>query len=308
MPVVAPGKGVIDLVRSSSDRIIIAAPYIKSHSLRSLISHVPDNITEFVCITRWLPEDIASGVCDIEIFEDVTNLKGGELRVHPHLHAKYYSNTNQCLVGSANLTDRGLGWHTPANVELLVSLPVDFPGLSDWEAALLESSVTATKKLRDRLLAEADRIQKPVFSSPEVEGSEEKNALWVPTCPIPDRLWEIYQGAGAGSIVTSAHDAAQNDLAALSPPPGLDQVLFEAYVSGILRQMPFISEIDSLASTGVTDLQAHQFLSDRLDIDVTSARHTWRILKLWLIHFFGDSYRVETVQEALVKGKEISSR
>jgi len=308
MPVVDPGKGVIDLVLSSDNRIVIAAPYIKSHSLRSLIAHIPDSITEFVCITRWLPEDIASGVCDIEIFEDVTNLRGGELRVHPHLHAKFYSNTNQCLVGSANLTGRGLGWHTPANVELLVALPGDFPGLSDWEAALLESSVTATKELRDQILAEADRIQKPTYYSPEVEESEEPNTIWVPTCTVPDRLWKVYQGSGADSIVTSAYDAAQSDLAALSPPLGLDQALFEAYVSGILKQMPFISEIDSLASTGVTDLQAHQFLSERLDIEVTSAEHPWRVLKLWLIHYFGDSYRLETGQEVLVKGKEIPSR
>ncbi len=308
MPVVDPGKGVIDLVRSSSNRIVIAAPYIKSHTLRSLIAHIPDSITEFICITRWLPEDIASGVCDIEIFEDVTNIRGGELRVHPHLHAKFYSNTNQCLVGSANLTGRGLGWHTPANVELLVALSGDFPGLSDWEAALLESSVTATKELRDQILAEAERMPMPSYHSPEVEISEESDAIWVPTCTVPDRLWEIYQGSGADSIVTSAYDAAQSDLAALSPPHGLDQALFEAYVSGILRQMPFISEIDNLASTGVTDVQAHQFLTERLDIDVTSAQHKWRVLKLWLIHFFGNSYRLETGQEVLVKGKELPSR
>ncbi len=308
MAVVDPRKSVIDLVRLSNNRIVIAAPYIKSHSLRSLIAHIPESITEFVCITRWLPEDIASGVCDIEIFEDVTNLGGGELRVHPHLHAKFYSNIDQCLVGSVNLTGRGLGWHTPANVELLVALPSDFPGISDWEAALLESSVTATKELRDQILAEANRIQKPAYHPPEVEESEESNTIWVPTCTVPNRLWEVYRGSGADSIVTSAYEAAQSDLTALSPPHGLDQALFEAYVSGILKQMPFISKIDRLASTGVTDSQAHQFLLERPDIDVTSAQHTWRVLKLWIIHFFGDSYRLETEQEVLVKGKKIPSR
>ena len=308
MSVVDQGKGVIDLVRSANDRLVIAAPYIKSHSLRSLMKHIPESVTELICITRWLPQDIASGVCDIEIYEDITKFQGGELRVHPHLHAKFYSNTNQCLVGSANLTGRGLGWHTPANVELLVELPISFSGLSDWEVALLNSSVTATTGLRDQILAEAERLPKPNHYSPEVEVSEKPDAIWVPTCTVPDRLWKIYQGIGADSIVTSAYDAAQSDLAALSPPHGLDQTLFEAYVSGILRQMPFIAEIDTLASTGVTDLQAHQFLSERLEIDATSAQHCWRVLKLWLIHFFGDSYRLETGQDILVKGKEIPSR
>ena len=218
MPVVDPGEGVLELVRSSIDRVIIAAPYIKSHTLRSLISVIPDSVSEFVCITRWLPEDIATGVCDIEIFDDVTKHNGGELRVHPHLHAKFYSNNNQSLVGSANLTGRGLGWHTPANVELLVALPGDFQGLQAWEATLLASSVTATKDLRDQILAEAARIKKPIHHLPEVEESEESNTLWVPTCTVPDRLWSIYRGQGADSIVTSAYDAAQSDLAALFPP------------------------------------------------------------------------------------------
>ena len=309
MPVVDPGKGVIDLVRSANDRLVIAAPYIKSHSLRSLMKHIPESVTELVCMTRWLPQDIASRVCDIEIYEDITKFKGGELRVHPHLHAKFYSNTNQCLVGSANLTDRGLGWYTPANVELLVELPSNFSGLPGWEVALLNSSVTATTELRDQILAESERLPKPDHHHlPEVEVSEKPDAIWVPICTVPDRLWKIYRGVGADSIVTSAYDAAHSDLAALSPPHGLDQALFEAYVSGILRQMPFISEIDVLASTGVTDLQAHQFLSERLGIDATTAQHSWRVLKLWLIHFFGDSYRLETGQDILVKGKEIPSR
>jgi hypothetical protein len=32
----------------------------------------------------------------------------------------------------------------------------------------------------------------------------------------------------------------------------------------------------------------------------------WRVLKLWLVHFFPQTYRLETGQEVLIKGKELS--
>ena len=132
MAVVSPGDAIIKLIENASDRLVIVAPYIKSATTQRLLASIPNTVAELTCITRWLPEDIASGVCDIEIFDDILNVRGGRLLVHPHLHAKYYSNGHQTLVGSANLTSRGLGWYTPANVEILIALPAEFPGLANW--------------------------------------------------------------------------------------------------------------------------------------------------------------------------------
>ena len=110
---VLPGDGFLELIRTANDRVVIAAPYIKSPTLRRLLNAVPETVSECICVTRWLPEDIASGVCDLEILDDIAGARGGRLLVHPHLHAKYYSNGRQTLVGSANLTARGLARHTP---------------------------------------------------------------------------------------------------------------------------------------------------------------------------------------------------
>ena len=150
--------------------------------------------------------------------------------------------------------------------------------------------------------------------SPEVEdetGEDEQVALWIPQCPVPERLWEVYRGRGADTMVSSAFKAAQDDLAALSPPKGLTEELFTAYVAGILRQMPLLIEIDKLASTGLTDTKAHDFLSDQLRCQTGGTKEygrIWRIVKLWLIRFFPESYRLETDQEVLVKGREIPRR
>lgn len=300
MTVVLPSDAVLEIMRTASGSVLIAA--------------LLDTVSDLTCITRWLPEDIASGVCDIEIREDVTGRPGGRLFVQPHLHAKYYRAGDRCLVGSANLTGRGLGWVTPANVELLVELPQQFPGLSQWESLLLTSAVPATTELRDRIMQEADHLKKlgDVRRVPEVDqdaGEETAVSQWIPKCPVPDRLWDVYAGGGADTMVSSARESAQHDLAALTPPRGLTQQLFEAYIAGIMMQMPLMAEIDRLASSGMTDTEAHEFLTERRDIDsLDSANQRWRVLKAWLIHFFPNTYRLETGQEVLVKGKQLPKR
>jgi len=275
-----------------------------------LLDAIPDTVSECTCITRWLPEDIASGVCDLEIFDDIAQVNSGRLLVHPHLHAKYYSNGQQSLIGSANLTARGLGWYTPSNVELLVALPADFTGLTEWEESLLDSAVEATKQLREQIHTQAEEIKKnrTLSYAPEVEyeaGLEEDTALWVPQCPVPERLWEVYCGVSDDTMPSNTFKAAQEDLSSLSPPPGLTQDIFTVYVAGILKHMPLLTEIDKLALAGLTDTKAHEFLSDRLG-SASGESEIWEVVKRWLIHFFRDSYRLETSQEVLVKGRKIS--
>ena len=312
MTVVLPGDGILELIMAANDRVVIAAPYIKSPTLRRLLDAVPETVSECVCVTRWLPEDIASGVCDLEIFDDLEDVRGGRLLVHPHLHAKYYSNGRQTLIGSANLTARGLGSHTPANVELLVSLPAEFAGLAEWEETLLSSAVQATEELRDSIRRQADALKENETSRrlPEVEddaATEAEQTLWAPQCPTPDRLWQVYCGRGADTMVSSAFKAAQNDLAVLSPPPGLTQDLFTAYVSGILRQMPLLTQIDKLASTGLSDTKAQEFFAGQIGDD-SDTKQLWRVVKEWLAFFFPDTYRLETAEQVLVKGRQLSKR
>jgi hypothetical protein len=311
MSVTNPATAVGEVLAAAADEVLIVAPYIKIGAFRALFDKIKPSAT-LVCITRWLPEDIASGVCDLEILDALTSRAKSSLFVQPHLHAKYYRGDDRCLVGSANLTARGLGWVTPANVELLVELPVEFPGVVQWEAALRASGVAATPELRDRV-AQAAALLKSTAALPAVpevneEGVESApQAQWIPICPVPERLWTVYRGGAEATMVSSARDAAQKDLKALSPPPGLTQPLFTAYVSGILRQMPLMIEIDTLASAGLTDAQAYDFLTTRFgNVDDFSAEQAWRVLKAWLIYFFPTTYRLETGQEVLIRGKELS--
>ena len=190
------------------------------------------------------------------------------------------------------------------------------PGLANWESMLLGSAIEATEQLYRQLRIQADQLKQAgsLHHSPEVEletGEPDRFTLWVPQCPVPERLWEVYCGSGADTMVSSAYKAAQDDLEALSPPQGLTEKLFKAYVAGILRQMPLLAELDKLAVAGLTDTKAHEFLSDHLDghrDDMNEYVQVWRISKVWLTYFFPEAYRLETGQEVLVKGRELSPR
>lgn len=311
MPVVLPSDAVLKLMQSvTNSEVLIVAPYIKSETLQKILAALPNEVSEICCITRWRPEDIATGVCDIEILEDITN-RNGKLFAHPHLHAKYYRAGDRCLVGSANLTGRGLGWRTPANLELLIELPYDFPGLKAWELELMESSVLATPEMRDQIMQEAEQIKYDgiTYGIPEVENGSESIlpiSHWVPTCPVPDRLWSVYNGGGMDTMVSSARQAALNDLSALAPPRGIkSQTLFEAFIAGILRQMPLIYEVDHLSKNGLTDREAQAILCENLQCEIDQTEQIWRLLKTWLVYFFPETYRLESSQDVLIKGKEI---
>ena len=256
------GGEVSEVVSGAKEDVVIVAPYIKAVPLDRVLSQLMDHVTSVTCVTRWLPEDIASGVCDLDVLTIVNAKKGGRLLVHPQLHAKYYRGDDRCLIGSANLTARGLGWMAPANVELLIELPSSFPGLRDWEATLIDSAVLATSELHDQISREADRIREQTERAgiPEVEddqGSGQASAYWVPRCSVPDRLWDVYsKNESSNAMLITTIEAALDDLEALRPPPGLSKTLFHAYVAGIMKQMPLIVTIDNRASRGLSDTDA----------------------------------------------------
>ena len=303
-----PGDALLDIVRSAKDALVIVAPYIKVATLQKIVDKTLNDCTSLTCLTRWRPEDIATGVCDLEILDVIEKFSGGKLLIHPNLHAKYYRGDGRCLVGSANLTHRGLGWAAPANIELLIKPPYNFDGLK-WEERLLEAAIPATQQLKEAIKREAERLlaSGTLSRPPEVDQSTDA-VQWVPRCPAPERLWDIYSDRGLEMIISTTLEAAQRDLATLAIPSGLTKNLFESYVTSILKQIPLILKIDNLALSGLPDNHARTILQDHLGgVAPNTADQAWRILKSWLIYFLGQTYRLEARHEVLVKGQNISN-
>ena len=291
--------------------VVIVAPFIKTAPLERVLSELSGGLCQITCVTRWLPEDIASGVCDLDILA-IFQMRDGRLLIHPHLHAKYYRGDTRCLIGSANLTRRGLGWNVPPNLELVAELSYDSAGLRSWEESLISSAIPATEELRDRIADEAEKLGvggRPI-QTPELgfeQEMEEDSIYWVPTCPLPEIIWDVYsKGDSSDTVLRTTHEAAVGDLRALGPPAGLSKSLFQAYVAGIIRQMPLVKTIDERAVKGLSDTDGQGLLHEVLGESSTfGPEETWGILKSWFIHFLGETYRVETREDFLVRGQRL---
>lgn len=149
----------------------MVSPFIKEGVLRKLFQALP--ITpEVTVVTRWIPEEVARGVCDLEIFNLVKQRPKTRLFLHPCLHAKYYRFDSRCLVGSANLTDKALGWVPVPNIELLLEMSSEEHGLHGFEERLLFQSIKATENIRDSIALAVAEIQKQSKITTSVESTD----------------------------------------------------------------------------------------------------------------------------------------
>ena len=303
------GNQLLKLVSSAEERVVLVAPFIKAETLQRILEAIPNPGPQIDCVTRWQPEDIVDGVCDLEVFELVTDRANAYLWKHPNLHAKYFRGDQSCLIGSANLTGRALGWRLPTNLELLVDLDLSMPGLQAWEASLMSNCIPVTAELRDQVAKDAEELaaQRPKLSSMDVEHDDDPSFRWMPLCPLPERLFKVYNGElDDTKMVRSAFEFAQRDLRTLGPPSGYSEENFLNHVADRLRKLEVIQKVVNASDAGLSDVQAADLIADYIDPSLTiDAGDAWKILKRWMMHFFPDDFRIEVQQEALVRSRRI---
>ena len=300
---------LLDLCDAVRDEAVLVAPFMKRATVEAIVEHIREDV-RLTCVTRWWPEEIVAGVSDLEVLDVLRERGNASLLLYPRLHAKYFRGDARALAGSANLTHRALGWVDPANLELLVPADPSDPEISAFEKYLLTSSVAVD----DEFLADVNDAvnalhlagyEPPLRSEDGPVSTTEDLAHWVPLCPSPDRLFNVYADINTWKLVSAAERDARQDLAVLNVPPGLSRKTFERFVAAALDQMPLVNEIDRKAASGLQDEAALALLNEKADLAHEAQTH-WRIFKGWLTHFFPARYRRRSVQEELVRSRTIS--
>lgn len=300
------GARLLSILSSAKTSVRIAAPFIKSHSLERVLLAVPEGVN-VTCVARWRPEDIASGVCDLEIWDQLRERPGSNFLVHPHLHAKFFAADDLCLVGSANLTHTALGWRSPSNLELLVELDSKKHGLDEWWTKLLASSIVATQDMKLAIAKQAEllRLSGNPIARPEADPENAENGpVWAPQCPRWSGLWEAYIG-DEEQMPASAMRSAKDDLEVLAIPPGFNEAGFREALTIIFRNTIIVQEIEQLSNLGLSDASAHALLQSLCAIPENEAPRRWQLLKGWLASLYPDEYRVEIDQEVLMRGRTL---
>jgi hypothetical protein len=107
---------IISRFENGERLLLVISPFIKIDALNELIKIANNNNEENLqFIVRWRPEDLLSGVSDLEIYP-ILKKYGYQLYVCHQLHMKLYIyKSNWALATSSNLTRRGLGIGEEAN-------------------------------------------------------------------------------------------------------------------------------------------------------------------------------------------------
>lgn len=300
-----PGSKLLDAAKSARREAVLIAPFVKHQSLIRLLSALPSPVST-VIVARWIPAEIAAGVCDLEIFDVVSQRPGASLYVHPHLHAKLYRFDDVPYVGSANLTDKALGWVVPGNIEILLDARSHGPELKTFETLLINGARQVDRTYRDQMKSAVDAFAGAPSAAALMESElYQVPATWLPRCAAPDKMWFVYADPNTQRLVQGAIEAAKTDLSALGLPQGLSQQQFRQQISLVLAGMPIVQIIDAASREGLSaakavDLLETFSLNSPLPYDAAT---TWEVLQKWLYFFFPSKYREEAVDSIFKQGR-----
>src|SRR4051812_20976303 len=115
------GDALLEAAAAADGPVLVVAPFVKVSPLRRMLEALPAD-TSVTCVTRWVPEEIAAGISDHQVWTLFRSRPGWQLRLRGDLHAKYYRFGSRLFAGSANVTGKAFGWSPEPNLELL--LPV----------------------------------------------------------------------------------------------------------------------------------------------------------------------------------------
>ena len=261
-----------------ANEVVIAAPYIKIDALQRVLALVPYTAS-ITCVTRWSTNDIRSGASDVECRPFVVE-RGGAFRLHPSLHAKYYRCDTQVLVGSANLTARGMRYSGSGNLEILCE-PSEAFDATAFEARLLaESREISGAEFDDWATFQAILAEVSPDSSAIVEDSISQ---WQPATRDPEHVWLLYRELPQHIASDDELRLAQVDLEHLRVPRGLEREQFEAWVRTHLHASAFAVAV--LGREDVEDNVIWQHIADTWGISIGESARRIETVRNWYATF-----------------------
>lgn len=304
-----PGEQVRELFSTECEEFLICSPFIKVGPLEALLSCITDESAKVTIYTRWYAAEVAARVSDLEVFDVCNERAATSLYLVDSLHAKLFRAGTQCLAGSANVTDKALGWTYPSNIELLLPVEASEPLIMQLIDRLVLERRIATKLERDEVRRKADLLKTVEMPEALVAINDIRpTAKWIPRCRKPELIFRIYQSANLPNELESTLTGAADDLRFLNPPGGLSLGEFHQAIVEALRTHPLFSELLSLVErdelrNGVGRRLIEKYRND--STDEFHAEHAWSNVREWLMYFF--KLRAEPHEYRIVAGTQTKS-
>lgn len=289
-----------DLLAGAEREVVLVAPFMKQEVVGAALEAVPSSVRDITLVTRWSAAEIAAGASDLAVLDLVAARPGARLLLRHDLHAKIYLVDQRCLVGSANLTGRATGRTADPNLELLVEVPADDPGVARVLAEALGGSVAATHAMAATIEEQADQLAARATSLPDDARSPAGG--WLPVSRAPNRLFGVYRGQQQNIPETIRKDLLL-DLARLDPPQGLDHADFNAFVARRLTSWPALRALDE---AGTVTKEALENNVAELVPDLDNPAAAAETIVRWLDEFDPDVHIVQRGSYEIVRGRRVT--
>lgn len=282
------GQRLLEFLEGGED-IYVVCPFITRTGLEPILETLSPS-ARLTVYTRWNAKEVAEGVSDPEIL-DILAARDSALYLNSLLHAKAFIRRGQgALVGSANVTGKGLGFSALGGIELLVSTPENIREIERLMFLLETTSVLASKEIQEQVLEQAKLFSEGDRNFPAEYGPSPEYVAWLPSFLSPRALYAVY--IGARKEERDVEELAKPDLDVLNPPDNLSRTQFEAYVGNILLQgLPGRIGQELVGLSTFQAIRRLEELGSDAGVTLDDPEQAWKALAAWLTYFLPSRYK-----------------
>lgn len=237
-----------DFIKKSSNDVVIFCPYIKLSTLKSILKEF--NAKSLSIVTTWKTLDILAGISDLELYPFCKNI-GAFLYIKQNIHLKVIVDSFvRAIVGSANITDKGLGISPKPNDECVVICEnLTFHQQASLKSILQRSHLIGDedyhniKTLIDNYRQSFDGISK--YNDIDFKATT-KEAFLISALPMSkdiDTFFQYYSGRKTRNQDSVDYNCAIHDTALYNIPINLNRNEFDAHIKHSFFEHPFIKKL-----------------------------------------------------------------
>ena len=230
-------KRVIDCIKCAEHSVTVICPFIKVGTLHRILDARGSSIAVTIICT-WKLENFVAGVCDVDLFPYCSR-NDIRLLAHNRLHLKaWIFDREKLLLGSANVTDRGLSDSLSSNYEFMVYAQASGVDLDHFDH-IRDEATEVDEDIYSRTVNALDRYPSGQEVYEDLLPNHSHRIALVDQLPLtqtPDALWDEY----AHRNHSEKSQSTIHDLDRLSVPPNLDRDSFLHIVGQEFFALPIV--------------------------------------------------------------------
>ena len=150
---------IAEEVSNANEHLQIISAFCKISALEFIDEKIKNSLKTKKLMVRFLLTDILQGACDFQLYEYCKS-HGWQMYIRFDLHAKtYVFDRKRCILGSANLTNKGLGLGLQRNYELSSFAEVDDSELAKLDK-LFDDAILMTDQLFEIMKQEYEEAKR----------------------------------------------------------------------------------------------------------------------------------------------------